>query len=79
MENLTRTFNHVHRNLRFIKKYQGLSLGHEARDDKRLLDTNSYVTKRSIGLSILIVLTSFLQIYFVKKFFETTSKIRQIH
>ena len=49
---------------------QYMSRGREARDLNLLLDNNSYVQNWSIAQLLVIIATTVVQVYFVRKLFE---------
>lgn len=57
-----------------------MSRSQEARDLNTLLDNNSYVQRWSIVQILVIVITTVVQVYFVRKLFEVrpsgSSKMR---
>lgn len=52
-------------------QFQHHSRGREARDYNLIVDNNSYVLRWSVIQIIVIVGTTALQVYFVRKLFET--------
>lgn len=80
VENFTTTITHVEKNINEMLQVQYQSRGREARDLNLLLDNNSYVQNWSIAQLIVIVATTVLQVYFVRKLFEVKpsgySKVR---
>ncbi len=61
----------VDQRLHSILQQQQLSRGREARDYNLLLDNESYVQYWSIAQCIVVIACFLVQVYFVKKLFET--------
>ena len=68
--NFTSALTNVERNINDILQTQHLSRSREARDLNLLLDNNSYVQTWSIAQIIVILVTTTIQVYFVRKLFE---------
>lgn len=70
----------MEKNINEMLQIQYQSRGREARDLNLLLDNNSYVQNWSIAQLIVIIATTVLQVYFVRKLFEVKpsgySKVR---
>lgn len=60
----------MERNINEMLQTQHLSRSKEARDLNLLLDNNSYVQTWSIAQIIVILVTTTVQVYFVRKLFE---------
>ena len=59
-----------------ILQQQQLRRGHEARDYNLLLDNESYVQYWSLAQCTVIVCAFVVQVYFVKKLFETKASTK---
>ncbi|KAJ1527507.1 hypothetical protein ONE63_007479 [Megalurothrips usitatus] len=70
VENFTETIVGVERNINEILQYQHHSRGREARDFNLLEDNHSYIVNWSIVQIIIIMATSTLQVFFVRKLFD---------
>lgn len=70
VENFTSAITNVERNINEILQTQHLSRSREARDLNLLLDNNSYVQTWSIAQIVVILVTTTIQVYFVRKLFE---------
>ncbi|XP_017762298.1 PREDICTED: transmembrane emp24 domain-containing protein 5-like [Eufriesea mexicana] len=70
VENFTSVITNVERNINKMLQTQHLSRSREARDLNLLLDNNSYVQTWSIAQIIVIMVTTAIQVYFVRKLFE---------
>ena len=70
VENFTEAIVGVEKNINEMLQYQHHSRGREARDFNLLEDNHSYILNWSIVQIIIIVGTSTLQVYFVRKLFE---------
>ena len=64
------TITTVEKNINEMLQTQHLSRSREARDLNLLLDNNSYVQTWSIAQIIVIMVTTTIQVYFVRKLFE---------
>ncbi|KAI4460454.1 transmembrane emp24 domain-containing protein [Holotrichia oblita] len=67
MENFTTTIVTVERNINEMLQYQYHSRGREARDYNLLQGNNTYVIRWSIAQILVIVFTTAVQVYFVRK------------
>lgn len=67
---LQETIIGVERNINEMLQYQYHSRGREARDYNLLEDNHSYVLNWSVVQIIIIVATSTLQVFFVRKLFD---------
>nr|CAG4641093.1 EOG090X0AV2 [Eulimnadia texana] len=75
-ENCTRILQGVDMRIQEMLQHQQLSRSREARDYSLLIDNNSYVQFWSF-IQIVVVVTCFVvQVYFVKKLFDTKSGVR---
>lgn len=70
MENFTSGIITVERNINEILQYQHHSRGREAWDYNLLIDNNAYVLRWSVVQIIVIVATTVVQVYFVRKLFD---------
>ncbi|XP_076648657.1 transmembrane emp24 domain-containing protein 5 [Halictus rubicundus] len=70
VDNFTRSISFVERNVNEMFQTQYLSRGSEERDYNLLLDNNFYVQMWSITQITVIIITTTIQIYFVRKLFE---------
>ncbi|XP_043252260.1 transmembrane emp24 domain-containing protein 5-like [Colletes gigas] len=70
VENFTTAITHVERNINEILQSQHLSRSREARDLNLLMDNNFYVQSWSVMQIIVIMITTTIQVYFVRKLFE---------
>ncbi|XP_026293993.1 transmembrane emp24 domain-containing protein 5 [Frankliniella occidentalis] len=70
VENFTESIISVERNINEMLQYQHHSRGREARDFNLLEDNHSYVMNWSLVQIIIIIATSTLQVFFVRKLFE---------
>ncbi|KOC62562.1 Transmembrane emp24 domain-containing protein 5 [Habropoda laboriosa] len=70
VENFTTAIINVERNINEMLQTQHLSRSKEARDLNLLLDNNFYVQTWSIAQIIAIMVTTTIQVYFVRKLFE---------
>ncbi|XP_033354985.1 transmembrane emp24 domain-containing protein 5-like [Bombus vosnesenskii] len=70
VENFTSAIINVEKNINEMLQTQYLSRSREARDLNLLLDNNSYVQTWSIAQIIVIMVTTTIQVYFVRKLFE---------
>ncbi|CAG9835245.1 unnamed protein product [Diabrotica balteata] len=70
MENFTSTIVQVEMNINNMLQYQHHSRAREAWDFNLLKDNNSYVIRWSIIQIIVILATTCIQIYFVRKLFD---------
>lgn len=70
VENFTTAITNVERNINEMLHTQHLSRSREARDMSLLLDNNAYVQTWSIAQIIVILVTTTIQVYFVRKLFE---------
>ncbi|KRT79253.1 hypothetical protein AMK59_8678 [Oryctes borbonicus] len=73
MENFTSTIVTVERNINEMLQYQYHSRGREARDYNLLQGNNNYVIRWSIAQIFVIVFTTAVQVYFVRKLFDIKS------
>nr|CAG4645716.1 EOG090X0AV2 [Lynceus sp. MCZ IZ 141354] len=71
VENFTSTLSGVDRRIQEMLQYQQLSRGREARDFNLLEDNNSYVQLWSLIQCTVVIVASTIQVFFVKKLFET--------
>ncbi|XP_074102547.1 transmembrane emp24 domain-containing protein 5 [Cotesia typhae] len=80
VENFTSTIVNVEKNINEMLHTQVISRSREARDLNLITDNNSYVQNWSVAQIIVIIATTILQVYFVKKLFQErptgSSKIR---
>lgn len=79
VENFTSTVKSVESNINHMLQHQYHVRSQENRDYNLLIDNKTYVNRWSIMQILLIMGTSTLQVYFVRKLFETkvgTSKTR---
>ncbi|XP_020299675.1 transmembrane emp24 domain-containing protein 5 [Pseudomyrmex gracilis] len=70
VENFTNTIINVEKNINEMLQTQHWSRSREARDLNLLLDNNSYVQIWSIAQLALILMTTTVQVYFVRKLFD---------
>uniref|UniRef100_A0A6M2DVH5 Putative membrane trafficking protein emp24/gp25l/p24 family n=1 Tax=Xenopsylla cheopis TaxID=163159 RepID=A0A6M2DVH5_XENCH len=70
MNNFTTTIKTVERNINEMLQYQYYSRGREARDYNVLEANNSYVMNWSIAQIIVIAVTTYVQVYFVRRLFD---------
>ncbi|XP_076671311.1 transmembrane emp24 domain-containing protein A [Andrena cerasifolii] len=70
VENFTSAITNVERNINDMLQIQHLSRSGEAVGLNLLLDNNSYIQTWSIAQIFIILATTTIQIYFVRKFFE---------
>ncbi|KAK9718438.1 emp24/gp25L/p24 family/GOLD [Popillia japonica] len=70
MENFTSAIITVEKNINEMLQYQYHSRGREARDYNLLQGNNTYVIRWSIAQILVIVFTTAIQVYFVRKLFE---------
>nr|XP_040229379.2 uncharacterized protein LOC120953484 [Anopheles coluzzii] len=70
MNNFTGTISTVERNLNAMFQYQAHSRNNEARDYALILDNNAYIWKWSVLQILVIVFTTSVQVYFVRKLFD---------
>uniref|UniRef100_A0A182PJT7 GOLD domain-containing protein n=1 Tax=Anopheles epiroticus TaxID=199890 RepID=A0A182PJT7_9DIPT len=70
MNNFTSTISTVERNLNAMFQYQAHSRNNEARDYALILDNNAYIWKWSVLQILVIVFTTSVQVYFVRKLFD---------
>nr|CAG4650377.1 EOG090X0AV2 [Sida crystallina] len=75
-ENCTQTLQGVNRRIQEILQHQQLSRGREARDYNLLLDNNTYVQYWSLAQIMVVIACFVVQVYFVKKLFETKGGLR---
>lgn len=61
----------VERNINEMLQFQHHSRGREARDFNLLEDNNTYVVRWSVVQILVITLTTCMQVYFVRKLFDT--------
>ncbi|KAG5896391.1 hypothetical protein JTB14_009596 [Gonioctena quinquepunctata] len=73
MENFTTSIVGVERNINEMLQYQHHSRGREAWDFNLLEGNNSYVVRWSLIQIIIIVFTTGVQVYFVRKLFDIKS------
>ncbi|KAF2880285.1 hypothetical protein ILUMI_25881 [Ignelater luminosus] len=71
MDNFTAGLRTVEQNINHMLQYQHHSRGREARDFNLLSDNNTYVFRWSIIQIIVIMGTTAIQVYFVRKLFDT--------
>lgn len=71
VENFTTSIQVVERNINEMLMHQNHFRGMEGRHYNLLVDNNNYVQRWSIMQIVVTVATSLLQVYFVKKLFET--------
>jgi len=60
----------VEQNLQIIRQEQHHTRSWESRDFNTLQDNNRYVQQWSIGQIVVVVATTILQVYFVRKLFD---------
>ncbi|CAB0028770.1 unnamed protein product [Trichogramma brassicae] len=70
VENVTTTLMGVEKNINEVMQIQHFSRSREDRDYNLLLDNNSYVQNWSLLQVIVILFTTFVQVYFVRQLFE---------
>ncbi|XP_011303814.1 transmembrane emp24 domain-containing protein 1 [Fopius arisanus] len=70
VENFTTTIVNVEKNINEMLQSQHASRSREARDLNLLLDNNVYVQRWSIVQMMVIISTTVLQVYFVRKLFD---------
>ncbi|CAK9828772.1 Transmembrane emp24 domain-containing protein 5 [Anthophora retusa] len=70
VENFTTVITNVERNINKMLQTQNWSRSKEARDLNLLLDNNFHVQTWSIAQIIVIMVTTTIQVYFVRKLFE---------
>lgn len=70
IHNFTSTINTVQRNINDMLQYQSHSRSREARDFALLADNNVYVQKWSLAQILVILVTTTIQVYFVRKLFD---------
>ncbi|CAG9863518.1 unnamed protein product [Phyllotreta striolata] len=70
MENFTSTIVGVERNINNMLQYQHHTRGREAWDFNLLQDNNSYVVRWSFIQIFVVVMTTAVQVYFVRKLFD---------
>ncbi|XP_052873609.1 uncharacterized protein LOC128278926 [Anopheles cruzii] len=70
MNNFTNTISTVERNMNAMFQYQAHSRNNEARDYALIVDNNAYVWKWSVLQILVIVFTTSVQVYFVRKLFD---------
>lgn len=73
MNNFTYSVQTVENNLNLMGQYQAHSRARESRDYALIKDNEGYVGTWSIVQIFVIVITTCVQVYFVKKLFETKS------
>lgn len=73
MQNFTQVIQTVEANLNVMFQYQANSRAREARDYALIKDNNSYVGTWSIVQIFVIVVTTSVQVYFVRKLFDIKS------
>nr|CAG4644190.1 EOG090X0AV2 [Lepidurus arcticus] len=73
VESFTSTLSGVDKRVQEMLQYQQLSRGREARDFNILEANNGYVQYWSLAQCSVIILATTVQVYFVKKLFETKS------
>ncbi|CAG9799436.1 unnamed protein product [Chironomus riparius] len=73
MQNFTQVVQTVETNLNVMSQYQANSRAREARDYALIRDNNSYVGTWSIVQIFVIVVTTTVQVYFVRKLFDIKS------
>ncbi|XP_050310753.1 transmembrane emp24 domain-containing protein B [Anthonomus grandis grandis] len=73
MENFTSTVQTVERNINHMLQYQYHTRGREAWDMSLLSANNSYVVRWSLIQITVIAITTVVQVYFVRKLFDTKS------
>ncbi|KAK5645541.1 hypothetical protein RI129_006841 [Pyrocoelia pectoralis] len=73
MDNFTTGLKSVERNINDMLMYQHHSRAKESRDFNLINDNNTYVLRWSLVQIIVIMSTTALQVYFVRKLFETKS------
>ena len=66
----------VDKRIHEILQHQQLTRGREARDFNLLLDNNSYVQYWSLAQIVIVVSAFVVQVYFVKKLFDTKTGVR---
>ena len=72
VSNFTETLTSVDKRVQVMRQFQQLSRGLESRDYNLLLANFSYVTNYSLIQCIVIILCGFVQVYFVRRLFEST-------
>nr|CAG4634977.1 EOG090X0AV2 [Alona affinis] len=70
-ENCTQILSGVDKRLHAILQLQQMSRGREARDYNLLLDNEAYVQYWSLAQCLVVIACFLVQVYFVKKLFET--------
>lgn len=70
VENFTSGIMHVEKNINKMIQSQHLSRSREARDLSLLMNNNFYVQTWSLMQIIVIMITTTIQVYFVRKLFE---------
>lgn len=60
----------VERNINEMFQHQHFSRSREARDYNLLQDSNTYVVRWSIAQIVIIMATTAVQVYFVRKLFD---------
>nr|CAG4638643.1 EOG090X0AV2 [Cyclestheria hislopi] len=75
-ENCTKILQGVNMRIQEILQHQQLSRGREARDYNLLLDNNSYVQYWSFAQCTAVITAFLVQVYFVKKLFDTKTGVR---
>ncbi|XP_055686131.1 transmembrane emp24 domain-containing protein 6 [Lutzomyia longipalpis] len=73
IHNFTSTIKNVERNINDMLQYQSHSRSREARDYALLSDNNGYVQKWSMAQILVILVTTTIQVYFVRKLFDIKS------
>jgi hypothetical protein len=73
MQNFTQVIQTVEANMNVMFQFQANSRAREARDFALIKDNNSYVGTWSIVQIFVIVVTTTVQVYFVRKLFDIKS------
>ncbi|XP_058806876.1 transmembrane emp24 domain-containing protein 6 [Phymastichus coffea] len=73
VENVTNTLVNVEKNIYEVLQIQHLSRSREDRDYNLLLDNNSYVQNWSLLQVVVIIATTILQVFFVRRLFNVKS------
>ncbi|KAG1658778.1 Transmembrane emp24 domain-containing protein 6 [Nymphon striatum] len=73
VDNFTNTIDNVDQRISLMRKNQEYSKSHMARDAYLIMSNNAYVQYWSIAQCFVIVLTFSVQVYFVRKLFDSKS------
>ena len=71
--NFTEILSSVDKRVQVMRQFQQLSRGLEARDHNLLLANLSYVTNWSLVQCVIVIFSGFIQVYFVRKLFDSGS------